>query len=423
MTTPDQFSFDYALRNACAEFSADCYDEFARLARLIHARPGKFQLLVIDCRSEILRDRVIGKLNEMLAIAGRVSERLALTRDAYADFAAVESALSTLSGKADVIHVTGGAVWFDAVSWESFNIRREAIAQRVKANILLWLDAESVAAMAGIAIDLWAWRASVITFDEVAQPITSTALKPDVRAVDGRAHGERTKRIAVLREALRDSDLPDDLRYGLAIELGDHYYGTGKLDEALAAFQDVALPAAEVEKERALAMGRIANILQVRGELDGALRILREEVMPVFERLGDVRGRAITIGRIADILQARGELDEALRIRREEEMPVYERLGDVRSRAITIGKIADILQARGELDEALRIRREEELPVYERLGLVRERAMTIEQIANCLEAQGKLDEAGNFRREAVKLRRSSARSEPVLATGKREGER
>ena len=70
----------------------------------------------------------------------------------------------------------------------------------------------------------------------------------------------------------------------------------------------------------------------------------------------------------------RGELDEALRIRREEELPVYERLGDVRSRAVTLGQIADMLQARGELDEALRIRREEELPVYERLGDVRERA-------------------------------------------------
>ena len=64
-------------------------------------------------------------------------------------------------------------------------------------------------------------------------------------------------------------------------------------------------------------------------------------------------------------------MDEALRIRREEELPVYERLGDVRERAVTLGKIADILQARGELDEALRIRREEELPVYERLGDVR----------------------------------------------------
>ncbi|HSS79276.1 MAG TPA: hypothetical protein VLV54_21325, partial [Thermoanaerobaculia bacterium] len=68
---------------------------------------------------------------------------------------------------------------------------------------------------------------------------------------------------------------------------------------------------------------------------------------------------------------ARGDLEEALRIRREEELPVYERLGDVRSRAVTMGQIADVLQARGDLEEALRIRREEELPVYERLGDVR----------------------------------------------------
>jgi hypothetical protein len=44
------------------------------------------------------------------------------------------------------------------------------------------------------------------------------------------------------------------------------------------------------------------------------------------------------MGKIADILQARGELDEALRIRREEELPVYDRLGDVRSKAVTHGK-------------------------------------------------------------------------------------
>ena len=40
-------------------------------------------------------------------------------------------------------------------------------------------------------------------------------------------------------------------------------------------------------------------------------------------------------GKIADILQARGQLDEALRIRQHEELPVYERLGDVRSKALT----------------------------------------------------------------------------------------
>ena len=146
-------------------------------------------------------------------------------------------------------------------------------------------------------------------------------------------------------------------------------------------------------------MGKIADILQSRGELDEALRIRREEQLPVYERLGDVRARAVTMGKIADILQSRGDLDEALRIRREEELPVYERLGDVRSRAVTMGKIADILQSRGDLDEALRIRREEELPVYERLGDVRSRAVTMGKIADILQSRGDLDEALRIRRQ------------------------
>jgi hypothetical protein len=41
------------------------------------------------------------------------------------------------------------------------------------------------------------------------------------------------------------------------------------------------------------------------------------------------------MGQIAEILQTRGELDEVLRIRREEQLPVYERLGDVRGKAVT----------------------------------------------------------------------------------------
>ena len=173
---------------------------------------------------------------------------------------------------------------------------------------------------------------------------------------------------------------------------------------------------------------------QARGELDEALRIRREEELPVFERLGDVRSRAVTMGKIADILRraasstrpcasaarsscrstsgsatsarapspwarsptscrpgrarrgpahpprggaaglraarrrplarrhpgqdrrhpaaARGELDEALRIRREEQLPVFERLGDVRERLATQWAMAAIHLQRGELDEA-----------------------------------------------------------------------
>jgi hypothetical protein len=58
---------------------------------------------------------------------------------------------------------------------------------------------------------------------------------------------------------------------------------------------------------------------------------------------------------------------EVLRIRREEQLPIYERLGDVRSRAITLGKIADVLATRGEIDGALAMW-SESLAVFEQLG-------------------------------------------------------
>jgi hypothetical protein len=60
----------------------------------------------------------------------------------------------------------------------------------------------------------------------------------------------------------------------------------------------------------------------------------RRRCSPSTSELGDVRNKAVTLGKIADVLETRGQLDEALLIRREEELPVYERLGDVR-KAIT----------------------------------------------------------------------------------------
>ncbi len=58
------------------------------------------------------------------------------------------------------------------------------------------------------------------------------------------------------------------------------------------------------------------------------------------------------------MLQARGELDEALRIRREEELPVYERLGDVREQAIcrtNIGINYLVRGSAGDRQEALQL--------------------------------------------------------------------
>ena len=171
----------------------------------------------------------------------------------------------------------------------------------------------------------------------------------------------------------RGLEAKDDASFdyaSLLLRVADRLQRTGQLAEA----EDRLSVAAGIfhrlgqDRDAAIANSQIADIHQARGELDEALRIRREEQLPVYERLGDVRSRAVTMGKIADILQARGELDEALRIRREEQLPVFGRLGDVRSRAVTMGQIADILQARGELDQALRIHVEERLPIAQKLG-------------------------------------------------------
>jgi tetratricopeptide (TPR) repeat protein len=122
-------------------------------------------------------------------------------------------------------------------------------------------------------------------------------------------------------------------------------------------------------------------------------------VLPVYERLGDVRSKAVTLGKIADVHQARGQLDEALRIRQEEELPVYERLGDVHAKANSMLNITDVLRARGQLDEAHRLLREEALPIFERLGDVLGKANTMGRIAAVHEARGQLDEALTIRSE------------------------
>ncbi|MCW5704775.1 MAG: CHAT domain-containing protein [Bradyrhizobium sp.] len=176
----------------------------------------------------------------------------------------------------------------------------------------------------------------------------------------------------------------------------------GDLDEALRIRRHEVLPIYEASgdvRHYAVTLDEISDILETRGDLDEALRIRLEEVLPVFEKLGQVRSRAVTLDKIADIFEVRGDLDEALRIRREEELPALERLGDIRGHAAVMGKIANILRGRGEVVEALRIWREEVRPVYERLGDVRLHAIATGNIADGLQAQGDLNEADRIRRE------------------------
>ena len=191
---------------------------------------------------------------------------------------------------------------------------------------------------------------------------------------------------------------------GVALAAGlraDVLEAGGQLDEALRIRREEELPVYERLGDihsKASTMGRIADVLQVRGQLDEALRIRREEELPVYERFGDIQSKASTMGKITDVLLARGQLDEALRIRKNEVLPAFKQLGDVHGQAVTKGKIAEVLQAWGQLDEALHIWRDEVLPVFEQLGHVREKASAMGKIADVLQAQEQFDEAMRLRR-------------------------
>jgi hypothetical protein len=51
-------------------------------------------------------------------------------------------------------------------------------------------------------------------------------------------------------------------------------------------------------------------VLQARGQLEEALRILQDETMPAFDRLRASREKAITMQKIADLLRAKGPQQE-----------------------------------------------------------------------------------------------------------------
>ena len=342
-----QFDFDLARHAAASDIHPDHADDFGRLSFVLSAGP-KSQFLFVEYRSQLYRERLILKLNEVLQSAGLRAANFDLTP--CATLIEAERSLHTLAASADAIHLIGGDKWFSADRWRELNLRRETLARDLGKRLLFWINPEQVPQLVDAAPDVWAWRGGVYDLVEPDRMANTAGAPKWASPIDNRHLGERSRRMAALREQLRANDIPD-----LA---------------------------------RAMLLDELAGLLYLLGDLDEALRIRRDEELPVYEKLGDVRSRALTLGKMADVFEARGDLDEALRIRRDEQLPVFEKLGDVRSRAVTLGKMADVFQARGDLDEALRIRRDEQLPVFEKLGDVRERAVTLAKMGQALQLKG-----------------------------------
>jgi tetratricopeptide (TPR) repeat protein len=171
-------------------------------------------------------------------------------------------------------------------------------------------------------------------------------------------------RASVYREAGRRAaqtiDLVDDKKVEPGIHLlrnaADSLFRAGDVNRARPLLECAAamLASGAADLPPALAGGVHLSLGRLRsqsGEIEAATASFRAAIN-IFSKAGLERDHAIATGEIAAILSGQGQLDEALRLHREERLPVYERLGDVRERSATQWAIAAIHLQRGELDEA-----------------------------------------------------------------------
>ena len=272
-----------------AELRPEHFSDFMRLVKSVRYG-NRSQVLVAEFDEGAYRDGLMSRIDVVATESNLRTGRLALSAAQFQDFDQVERVLIELSHTLEVVQVTGGERWFDRDRWEAFNVRREAVTRGAPVRLLLWLTEQPIALFALAAPDLWSWRSGVFCFRSGLRVVDRTLPSSTVLR---RSLPEATRRISELRAWLSSDPIPDD-------------------------------------EVRGALLNELSTLLTNIGELDEALRIRREEELPVYEKLGDVRSRAITLGKIADILQARGELDEALRIW-ETQIPVFERLGDAPS--------------------------------------------------------------------------------------------
>jgi glycosyltransferase involved in cell wall biosynthesis/tetratricopeptide (TPR) repeat protein len=379
-------------------------DELAELERLLCSAQG-FTLVFVRSSTPVDTRRILEPLTANLATKKIRLRELPLAEEVLDLY---DRLLGMHPKESEVLVVTGfeHSISFGVgapSALERLN-RARARFRKLSCPVVLVLPKRALDQLARWAPDFWAWSRAVIQTRTVSlPPVTPAAELPGDVGLLNLTSQQKNRHFEVLYNKLADQERDNTGNEAGRSELNRQMawllLSLGELKVADIYAQKAWKLSPVGSRERELALNELAVISEARGDLDGALRIRREEELPLYKKTSNVRGQAITRGRIADILEIRGKHDEALNVH-QELLSVYEELQDVRERAVTMGRIADLHQARGKLDEALRLR-QEVLPVYEELKDRHAQAVTWGRIADVLEEQGKLDEALRIREEEV----------------------
>ncbi|APR87945.1 hypothetical protein A7982_13294 [Minicystis rosea] len=156
------------------------------------------------------------------------------------------------------------------------------------------------------------------------------------------------------------------------------------------------------DHELAVALDRLAEMYESRGDDEKTLKLYEEDVEPLLRKTEARKSLAAVQAKVARLLIGRGESERALKILRDEARPFSATLQDEHQLAAIDSIIADALAAEGDRASALRMYETDILPVVQRLGTVDEKAAVLIKIG-ALRGRAGVDVA----REAVSLGRES----------------
>ena len=377
--------------NSAWPFLATHADAFLRLGRTLTGRHG-FTLCFLAFSDSAYREKIAKFLEAQLHARTHVAIDETQSIGTEELFIRLDEA-----SPHQPVQLSGLEHWPEGLDnlLSRLNLRREALAERCQRPLLFWTLSSQLREVATRAADLWAWRSGVFQFSLPSRPLPAQTLDHSpIFSLSEAEIAKRRKRIEDLLDYLGKSPVMLAHHVEMLLEIGRLWLSLGCVDGADDIYRRAhhACWAVGDARQQAMAVCGLADVLEARGQLGSALR-LREEQVPVFEDLRDIRAKAVTQGKIADIRRARGEFSEALGLLIDNVTPIYDQLGDMRSKAIILGGVADIHCAAGRLQEALRIHAEERLPVFKRLGEVRLQAQVQGKIADVLQAAGRFDEA------------------------------
>lgn len=258
--------------------------------------------------------------------------------------------------------------------FQRLNERRNGIATSVNAPLVIIMPPWLETALPAEAPDLWSIRSAAVEIVDQPPALEAIGVSERVAPPVDDLRGLETR--VELRRSRAASGLPGDREaYARALR----HYSESVLDRIdLATLGNlidrdlmplVASVSDPVERAR---MYRTQALLRAQEErFDEAISILRERALPLLEEETHAYERALMVGTVARILEMRGDSAAALRVRLEEELPTYRRLQADSLLAITLIQVGDLhrnlgdfASARASYEEALD-RLQRELPVDE----------------------------------------------------------